>query len=528
MHNDYLTFSRKQMKHLSIILLIFSPLFAKTQNINIPDYWFKQMLLSQYDTSGDREIQVGEALTIRNLRINEMVVIMGSEFVRVSPINLAGIETFANLETLVLAAPGTKHVNVAGLTMLKSIKLNGFYGELNKLTKLNVTGCSGLDTLILHGENFLLDSLNLSSCTNLRFFECYSMYRISSLSVRDCSNLRILRLGYTYCKRFDFSGLVNLEEISFGGDAEGEILSVFDWGGTPLNHLKKVNINSAWITNLDFSQCLSLDSVALEWTGFSNSHMDLSNAPYLKHFVLYPGYLRDSVNRLDSLTVKNGSAFISFRIGFPLQYICADAFEADTLQQYFANINHYPFISSSCSFSTLPIHVEYFSLNKKENSNQLNWKASCTYGNAAFAIERSDDGIHFKSIGNITATALRCQLPFNFMDNNPVAGKNYYRLKISDAEGKSFYSKILVVGNNKAGFEITAVANNTLNLQSNKQQMITMIVIAADGRVVIKKKQTVGSGNSNISLPMKNTAEGIYTLIVYTDNGEITTKRFVK
>ncbi|MES2849726.1 MAG: hypothetical protein V4685_11770 [Bacteroidota bacterium] len=180
------------------------------------------------------------------------------------------------------------------------------------------------------------------------------------------------------------------------------------------------------------------------------------------------------------------------------------------------------------SSTPVPVKLEYFSANKKENTNQLNWKASCTYGNAAFVIERSDDGINFKAIGNINATAVRCQLPFNFSDNDPAAGKNYYRLKITDADGKSFYSKVLVVGNNKAGIEITAVANNTVYLSSNKQQTVIMKVITADGREVLNQKQTIGTGNNNINLLMKNAAKGIYSLIICTEQGEPITKRFIK
>ena len=186
----------------------------------------------------------------------------------------------------------------------------------------------------------------------------------------------------------------------------------------------------------------------------------------------------------------------------------------------------------SSSSSPVPVKLEYFSVNKKDNTNMLNWKASCTYGNASFVIERSNDGIHpiaigFSSIGNISATSLRCQLPFNFNDNNPVAGKNYYRLKITDADGKSFYSKTLVVGNNKAGLEITAVANNIIYLNSNKQQTVQMKVIAADGREMLNEKQTLAAGSNNISLLMKNVARGIYSLVIYTEEGMVT-KKFVQ
>ncbi|MBL0356087.1 MAG: hypothetical protein IPP72_04015 [Chitinophagaceae bacterium] len=178
----------------------------------------------------------------------------------------------------------------------------------------------------------------------------------------------------------------------------------------------------------------------------------------------------------------------------------------------------------SSSSTPVPVKLEYFSINTRNNSNILNWKAACSNGNATFIIQRSEDGIHFSSIGNINVASIRCQLPFNFTDNNPVAGKNYYRLKITDAEGVSFYSKTLVVGNDKSSLQITAVANNTVYFSSNKQQTIQLKVIAADGKEVLVQKQTVAAGNNNISLSMKNTSKGIYTMIIYTEEGETITQ----
>jgi uncharacterized repeat protein (TIGR01451 family) len=182
----------------------------------------------------------------------------------------------------------------------------------------------------------------------------------------------------------------------------------------------------------------------------------------------------------------------------------------------------------SSSSTPVPVKLEYFAVNQKNNANVLNWKASCTYGNAIFVIERSEDGIHFNSIGNVAATALRCQLPLNFKDNNPMPGKNYYRLKITDADGISFYSKILVIGNGKAGLQITAITNNSIYLNSNKQQTIQMKVIAADGREIWNEKQTLAAGNNGINLQMKNIAKGIYTLIVFTGDGAMIAKKFIK
>jgi uncharacterized repeat protein (TIGR01451 family) len=182
------------------------------------------------------------------------------------------------------------------------------------------------------------------------------------------------------------------------------------------------------------------------------------------------------------------------------------------------------------SSSSVPVSVklEYFSVNTRNNTNLLNWKASSTYGNAKFNIERSDDGIHFNSIGNLSATSLRCQLPFNFTDNNPLAGKNYYRLKITDADGIIFYSKILVLGNGKAGINILAIANNVVYLNNNKPQTIQLKVIAADGKVICTGNKNITAGNNKINLQMIKTAAGIYTLLVYTSDGDIIAKRFLK
>ncbi|MEO8770981.1 MAG: T9SS type A sorting domain-containing protein [Ferruginibacter sp.] len=182
---------------------------------------------------------------------------------------------------------------------------------------------------------------------------------------------------------------------------------------------------------------------------------------------------------------------------------------------------------------TLAVKLQYFSLVNKNESNQLVWKASSTTGITDFGIERSNDGIHFTNIGNITATVERCQSPFNFTDQKPFDGKTYYRINIKDANGISFYSKVLVAERTKSGLSIiTAVVSNqnntTLYLNASKQQSVQMKVIAADGRLVYNQTKTIAAGSSTMNLSLKNLSSGIYTLIAYTNDGEIITKRFVK
>jgi len=184
------------------------------------------------------------------------------------------------------------------------------------------------------------------------------------------------------------------------------------------------------------------------------------------------------------------------------------------------------------SLPIIPVRLEYFSGSKQRSKNLLTWKASATNGFTNFSIERSNDGIHFISIGNITASADRCQSPFDLADNNPLAGKNFYRLKITDIDRVVFYSKIVLLENNNRYLEILSItgnnSSNAVYLNSAKQQSVQLKVVATDGRTIYLNNKIISADNSKIELPLNKIAKGIYTLIIYTSEGEMITKRFVK
>ncbi len=180
----------------------------------------------------------------------------------------------------------------------------------------------------------------------------------------------------------------------------------------------------------------------------------------------------------------------------------------------------------------LPVILEYFSANINGNDNMLGWKVRASNGFTNFIVERSDDNIHYTESGNITATVDRCQSPFNFIDGQPMPGKNYYRLRITGADGHSFYSDVKLIERTSTGFQATAVItdqNSTIvYLNSPKQQTIHMKIVASDGRLMYAQSKFIPAGRNQVTLFLKNIAKGIYTLVIYTNDGEIITKRFVK
>ena len=183
----------------------------------------------------------------------------------------------------------------------------------------------------------------------------------------------------------------------------------------------------------------------------------------------------------------------------------------------------------------IPVIFEYFKGAKQANMNVLNWKAFCTSPSVKFEIERSNDGRHFSNIGSITATQLRTLQAFDFSDNSPLSGTNYYRLKMTESDGGVSYSIVIAIIGKEVGFQIvslmpTLVDKSFAILNVSTAQSSTMDIVISDisGKTVLKQNATLNAGSNTININMERLAGGIYQLTGYTSNQKIRIIQFVK
>lgn len=93
---------------------------------------------------------------------------------------------------------------------------------------------------------------------------------------------------------------------------------------------------------------------------------------------------------------------------------------------------------SDCSAgASLPVSMQYFRISAQGRQHLLSWATSGEKDNSYFAVERSTNGLHFREIGRLaadqhTATEGRS---YRFVDPQPAAGVNYYRLRQVDSDG---------------------------------------------------------------------------------------------
>ncbi|MFT3912364.1 MAG: T9SS type A sorting domain-containing protein [Ferruginibacter sp.] len=301
--------------------------------------------------------------------------------------------------------------------------------------------------------------------------------------------------------------------------------------GTALDYLIRFqNVGNDTAFNIVVVDTLSnnLDWNSFEITGISHP-CDIKQTNGKLEF-----YFKDIQLPYQAINDAGSNGYVAFKIKTKNNLVIGDSVNNKAAIYFDFNL---PVITNTATTivsptSPLAVKLEYFSLATKNEKNLLTWKSPSTTGTTNFGIERSNDGIHFNNFGNITASVDRCQLPFNFTDENPFDGKTYYRLNIKDADGNSFYSKVLVAGRSKSGLSINAVVsdrnNTTIYLDASKAQNVQIKIIAADGRLMCNQNKTIEAGNSTLNLPLNNLATGIYTLLVYTELGESITKRFIK
>lgn len=183
----------------------------------------------------------------------------------------------------------------------------------------------------------------------------------------------------------------------------------------------------------------------------------------------------------------------------------------------------------------LPIKIEYIKGTRQSNGNNLVWKVNCIRTpRATMILERSADGQVFASIHSITADAIRCAQAFNYVDATPVAGLNYYRLKMIDADGSVTYSTIIALLNKVSGIEMvnllpTLVKDNAiLNIASAEVSKMQIVVSDANGKQLISRNVNLIAGSNQVDFNLSNLPSGTYQMTGYTTDGQSKTIRFVK
>ncbi len=172
----------------------------------------------------------------------------------------------------------------------------------------------------------------------------------------------------------------------------------------------------------------------------------------------------------------------------------------------------------------LPVTLLYFTARKQTATSVLvEWKTSLEINSKSFDVERSNDAVRFAKIGTVAAAGnSSTAIAYNFTDNNPVKGMNYYRLKQVDVDGKFVYSPArLVVFDGLDASTVKYYPNPTSGILTieiyavNSNEKAVINITNAAGIVVNQYRVASISGNK-IQIDFSRYAKGTYFIQVRT------------
>ncbi|MBK6932120.1 MAG: T9SS type A sorting domain-containing protein [Saprospirales bacterium] len=92
---------------------------------------------------------------------------------------------------------------------------------------------------------------------------------------------------------------------------------------------------------------------------------------------------------------------------------------------------------------TLPVELRDFQARAIQRQALLQWSTASETNNHYFAVERSADGVGYEEIGRLSgAGTSRTIRNYDFWDNAPLTGANYYRLRQVDYDGQPAFSAV--------------------------------------------------------------------------------------
>jgi hypothetical protein len=184
----------------------------------------------------------------------------------------------------------------------------------------------------------------------------------------------------------------------------------------------------------------------------------------------------------------------------------------------------------------LPVKLTQFNANQKGNSIKLSWESASEINLAYYSVERSQTGQSFSEVARVEAGAKPSSTQKYEHTDLDVTGVNrvYYRLKMVDMDGRSEYSRVLMVSlNSKAGAQTLypnpapVYSNLTLTVQSPISTQAQIRILDANGRTLRAISTQLSAGTQTVSLQGMSKS-GLYLVEVQTESQKTTHRVLVQ
>lgn len=180
--------------------------------------------------------------------------------------------------------------------------------------------------------------------------------------------------------------------------------------------------------------------------------------------------------------------------------------------------------------TALPIELLYFRARAGNKAVILDWATIGEQDNDFFEIQRSANGVNWQNISKITGTGNSTKLlVYQYMDEAPLPGTNYYRLKQTDLDGSFTHSNMVSVNIKNTRVSVRLAPNPAkdfiyISLNHAGIRAKAELFDALGRKQVISFTQKRGQLAGNVG----KLAEGMYLLKIYVNNVQIIKKVMIR
>ncbi len=175
--------------------------------------------------------------------------------------------------------------------------------------------------------------------------------------------------------------------------------------------------------------------------------------------------------------------------------------------------------------STLPIELVSFTGRVERRSVRLSWQTATESGCAHFRVEKSSDGLRWQPLGKVachgTTTAPNS---YQLIDNQPIGGMNYYRLRQFDVDGDEgqgspvaavpFYPSAIL-----GAYPSPAADQLTVSIYSERETSADLEIFDANGRLVRRSPMPLVAGSLTFEMGVGELSGGVYFLKLMEEGG---------
>jgi hypothetical protein len=185
----------------------------------------------------------------------------------------------------------------------------------------------------------------------------------------------------------------------------------------------------------------------------------------------------------------------------------------------------------------LPVTMQSFTAREVSTGVvDLEWVTATETQNDYFAVERSEDGIVFTSVGTVRGSGTTTDThTYEFTDGIAPAkttssgGELYYRIRQTDLSGNVAYSHVVRVSSQNEGPAFTAAPNPATDLVTvffaEATESVTVELIALDGRLVASSSPA--QGETQLNLDVSGLESGMYVIRMRDPKGGMSTSKIL-